>query len=87
MCSRLVGLSLYRDGTAVDDGLVRLDCQQEKGQSLFGVVEVLQLEDAHVEVGFDVGGVDEQGLFVEVMHSEEGLFILSLGETFSAEDL
>ena len=26
MCSRLVGLSLYRDGTAVDDGLVRLDC-------------------------------------------------------------
>ena len=54
---------------------------------MFGVVEVLQLEDAHVEVGFDVGGVDEQGLFVEVMHSEEGLFILSLGETFSAEDL
>ena len=48
---------------------------------------MLKLEDAHVEVRFDVGVVDEQGLLVEVMHSEESVFILSLGETFLAEDL
>lgn len=63
ICS-LLCFPLDRDGSSIDDRLVWLDCDQEKGQSLLCVVEVLQLEDSYVEVGLDVGRVDEQSLFV-----------------------